>query len=89
MLDTLPAESEEDAHVASGKHLYGDLEQSTLNPLRDGRDRFLHVGTLNGMADICRIGWHPDFRARVRHLVGSVVAGASTEEAFRRAQVDQ
>lgn len=62
MLDTLEEPDDETAQAAAGKQLYGDLEQSALNPLRDGRDRFLHVGTLNGMADICRIGWHPDFR---------------------------
>jgi hypothetical protein len=86
MLDTLPAPADEPAQAAGGKQLYGDLEQSSLNPLRDGRDRFLHVGTLNGMADICRIGWHPDFNARVQQLVGAVIAGAATDDAFRRAQ---
>jgi hypothetical protein len=86
MLDTLPAPADKPAQAAGGKQLYGDLEQSSLNPLRDGRDRFLHVGTLNGMADICRIGWHPDFNARVQQLVGAVIAGAATDDAFRRAQ---
>ena len=86
MLDTLPDPSDEPTQATAGKQLYGDLEQSSLNPLRDGRDRFLHVGTLNGMADICRIGWHPDFEARLRQLVGAVIAGAATDDAFRRAE---
>lgn len=84
-LDTLPDSSDETARAAAGKRLYGDMEQSSLNPLREGRDRFLHVGTLNGLADVSRIGWHPDFAARVRHLVDAVIAGAGTDEAFRRA----
>jgi hypothetical protein len=86
MLDAMPAATDELAQAAVGKQLYGDLEQSSLNPLRDGRVRFLHVGTLNAMADICRIGWHPDFRARVQQLVGAAIAGAATDDALRRAQ---
>jgi hypothetical protein len=86
MLDTLPDPAEDPVQVAAGKQLYGDMEQSSLSPLRDGRDRFLHVGTINGMADITRIGWHPDFKARVRQVVGAAVAGSGTDEAFRRAR---
>jgi hypothetical protein len=87
MLDTLPSPPDEAAHAGAGKQLYGDLEQSSLNPLRDGRDRFLHVGTLNGLADIRRIGWHPDFKERLLQLVGMVIAGSgSTDTAFHRAQ---
>ena len=86
MLDTLPDPPDEPAQVDAGKALYGDLEQSSLNPLRDGRDRFLHVGTLNGLADTRRIGWHPDFTARLEQLIGAAIAGAGTDEAFRRVQ---
>lgn len=86
MLDTLPSPVDVPEHAAAGKELYGELEQSSLNPLRDGRDRFLHVGTLNGMADILRIGWHPDFTARLQKVVSAVIASAGTDEAFRRAQ---
>jgi hypothetical protein len=86
MLDTLPSSPDEAEQAVAGKELYGDLEQSSLNPLRDGRDRFLHVGTLNGLADICRIGWHPDFEARLLQLIGSVIAGMGTDTAFHRAQ---
>lgn len=87
MLDTLGELDDETAQAAAGKQLYSDLEQSSLNPLRDGRDRFLHVGTLNGMADISLIGWHPDFRDRIQALVDSVVVGAATDDAYRRTQV--
>jgi hypothetical protein len=86
MLDTLPSPAEEVVQIAAGKQLYGDLEQSSLSPLRDGRDRFLHVGTLNGMADICRVGWHPNFESRLQELVGAVIDGAETADAFHRAQ---
>lgn len=86
MLDTLPDPADEPVQTTAGKQLYGNMEQSSLNPLRDGRDRFLHVGTLNGMADVRRIGWHPDFKARLRQLVGAVIAGADTDDTFRRAQ---
>jgi hypothetical protein len=86
MLDTLPSPVDEPAQAAAGKELYGELEQSSLNPLRDGRDRFLHVGTLNGLADILRIGWHPDFQARLQKVVDAVIAGAGTDDAFRRAE---
>lgn len=86
MLDTVLDPADEPAQAAAGKQLYGDMEQSSLNPLRNGRDRFLHVGTINGMADITRIGWHPDFKARLRQVVGAVVAGGGTDEAFRRAR---
>jgi hypothetical protein len=85
MPDTLPDPAEESAQTTAGKQLYGDMEQSSLNPLRNGRDRFLHVGTINGMADVTRIGWHPDFKARLQQVVGAVIAGAGTDEAFRRA----
>ncbi len=61
------------------------MEQSSLNPLRDGRDRFLYVGTLNGIADTCRIGWQ-DFKARLQRLVSTVIVAAGTDDAFRRAQ---
>jgi hypothetical protein len=86
MLDRMPDAAGEPDQTAAGKQLYDGMEQSSLSPLRDGRDRFLHVGTLNGMADVLRIGWHPDFRARLQRLIGAVVAGAGTHEAFRRAQ---
>ncbi|UJA21489.1 hypothetical protein HJD18_15555 [Thermoleophilia bacterium SCSIO 60948] len=86
MLDELQDPIEEPAHSEAGKRLYGEMEASSLNPLRDGRDRFLHVGTLNGMADVCRIGWHPDFRARMQRVVEKVVSGASTDQMFRRAR---
>jgi ABC-3C protein len=86
MLDNLPDAADEPTQAITGKQLYGDMEQSSLNPLRDGRDRFLHVGTLNGIADICRIGWHPDFKVRLQQLVNTVVVGAGTDDAFRRAQ---
>jgi len=86
MLDGLPDSCEEPAQADAGKTLYGELEQSSLNPLRDGRDRFLHVGTLNGMADMRRVGWHPDFQERLRRLVGDVIDGAGTDGPFRRAQ---
>jgi hypothetical protein len=86
MLDTLPDTADEPVQATAGKQLYGEMEQSSLNPLRDGRDRFLHVGTINGMADITRIGWHPDFKARVQEVIGAVVAGAGTDGVFRRAR---
>lgn len=86
MLDTLPHRADEPTQADAGKVLYGDLEQSSLSPLRDGSDRFLHVGTLNGMADTRRIGWHPDFTARLEQVIGAVIAGAGTDDAFRRAQ---
>jgi hypothetical protein len=86
MLDTLPLAADEVVQTTAGKQLYGDLEQSSLSPLRDGRDRFLHVGTLNGMADICRVGWHPDFKTRLQQLIGTIVDGAETPDAFHRAQ---
>jgi hypothetical protein len=86
MLDTLPDTVDEPTQVTSGKQLYGDLEQSALNPLRDGRDRFLHVGTINGLADTTRIGWHPDFKVRIQRLIGTAIATANTDAAFRRAR---
>jgi hypothetical protein len=86
MLDRIPDAADEQAQSSAGKALYGEMEQSSLNPLRDGRDRFLHVGTLNGIADTRRIGWHPDFKARVQQLIGTVIVAAGTDDAFRRAR---
>ena len=86
MLDTLPDTADAPSQASAGKQLYGELEQSALNPLRDGRDRFLHVGTINGLADTTRIGWHPDFKARIRQLIGTAIVAANTDAAFRRAQ---
>ena len=51
MLDGLAETSDEPTQASAGKELYGEMEQSSLNPLRDGRDRFLYVGTLNGIAE--------------------------------------
>jgi hypothetical protein len=86
MLDTLPDTADAPSQASAGKQLYGELERSALNPLRDGRDRFLHVGTINGLADTTRIGWHPDFKARIRQLIGTAIVAANTDAAFRRAQ---
>lgn len=86
MLDALPDACEEPAQADAGKTLYGELEQSSLNLLRDGRDRFLHVGTLHGMADTRRVGWHPDFQERLRRLIGDVIDGAGTDGPFRQTQ---
>jgi hypothetical protein len=82
MCDDLSDAPAEDEQARAGKTLYGELEQSDLNPLRDGRDRFLHVGTWHGLADIRRVGWHPDFRARLAKLLGPAVARATTSGAF-------
>lgn len=78
-LGNVPAENEQ---TRAGKQLYGELEQSDSNPLRDGRDRFLHVGTWHGLADTRRVGWHPDFRARLEKLLGPPVVGATSSGAF-------
>lgn len=85
MLDNLEQTSDEAGHARAGKSLLDSLESSSLNALRDRADSFLRVGTLHGMADIRRIGWHPDFRARLETLIGAVIDGANTGAAFHRA----
>lgn len=85
MLDDLDAGANEGQLADAGKALLGELERSDTTPLRDRSDRFLHVGTLHGMADIRRVGWHPAFKERLAAIFGEVIESANTAGAFARA----
>jgi hypothetical protein len=84
MCDEVGNDSPEEQQAHAGRELYGDLEQSDLSPLRDGRDRFLHVGTWHGLSDTRRVGWHPDFQARLTALLGPPAASSSTSAAYEK-----
>lgn len=86
MLDNLNESTDETECRRAGHELYDSLEASDPGLLRDNRDRFVHVGTLHGLADTRRIGWHPDFAARLQDLLGAADHTAKTDAAFVRSQ---
>lgn len=82
MLENVVDSGETDL-VGSGQALLGALERSSLNPLRSGRDRFLHIGTLHGLADARNIGWHKDFQSRLEVLFGPKAVNVETGASYR------
>jgi hypothetical protein len=81
MLDDLADAADEPERTRAGRKVLEAMELSELNQLRDGRDRFVHLGTLHGLADTREIGWHPDFEARLLALLGPVSEGARSSDA--------
>jgi hypothetical protein len=81
MLESVNEDDDEGA-VSAGRVLLSELEDSTLNPLRSGRDRFLHIGTLHGLADARHVGWHREFEARLEAVFGPKRPLAQTSSTF-------
>lgn len=75
-------QADEDGTINAGRALLGELEDSSLNPLRSGRDRFLHTGTLHGLADSRHVGWHRDYEARLAAKFGPMRGGQRTSSTF-------
>jgi hypothetical protein len=66
----------------AGRALLGGLEDSNQTLLRSGRHRFLHVGTLHGLADARHVGWHRDFEARLEERFGPKPTSRPTSSSF-------
>lgn len=74
MVDELPAGVSTAERAEAGKRFFGTMERSSNVPLRDGRHPVLQRGTMHGLSDLRRVGWHPDFEVL---LHGSLVRAAS------------
>ncbi|MGW5194989.1 ABC-three component system protein [Kribbella sp. NPDC004138] len=73
LADELPADALEDQKVAVAKQVYAWVEEATAPPVRAMcTERFLIRGSLHMLADAIKIGWHPDFEARLVSLLEPV-----------------
>lgn len=63
-----PADASEAQSQEEGFAVYETMQNSPTW-LRDVREPFVVRGSLHALADDFRIGWHPDFVARLRHLL--------------------
>jgi hypothetical protein len=70
VLDDLPAEASEDDKRRAGRGLLDLVEQQVRVSLRPRCDAaFIVRGSMHMLADDLRVGWHPEFRQRLEHLL--------------------
>ncbi len=74
MCDEIPGGSAADGRTDAGKRFFGAHSETATTPLRAGgvQHPVIRRGTLHGLSDLQRIGWHPDFQT----LLGNVLDGA-------------
>lgn len=69
-LDDLPADASEDDKRRLGRDLLDVVEQQVRVSLRPRCDAaFVVRGSMHMLADDLRVGWHPEFRERLEHLL--------------------
>jgi hypothetical protein len=74
MQSDLPDGATEDDLEASGRALLQRLAENAQARIRaQFNEPFITRGSLHALADTRRIGWHPDFEARLEALLGPVV----------------
>ncbi|MGV9570418.1 ABC-three component system protein [Streptomyces nigra] len=70
MVDDLGEDAAESEMRAQAKKLYAWVEQDARYRIRDGCDEaFVTTGSYQMLADDQRVGWHPDFEARLMALL--------------------
>jgi hypothetical protein len=70
MLDEVEGETDEGALAKAGLRLHDEVQDSDRVPFRDSHDVWLQHGTHHGLAETGAIGWHRDFRERLRGMLG-------------------
>ncbi|MFF3669590.1 ABC-three component system protein [Microtetraspora malaysiensis] len=81
MQDELGEEAAEETKIAMAKQIYGWVETEFRRNIRpECHDPFICKGSFHILADDKRVGWHPDFEARLLAILepvgGAVNAGA-------------
>ncbi|MFI5706337.1 ABC-three component system protein [Kribbella sp. NPDC051620] len=75
LADELSDDALEDQKVAVAKQVYAWVEEASAPPVRAMcTERFLIRGSLHMLADVIRVGWHPDFEARLVSLLEPVTS---------------
>ncbi len=70
MRDDLGQDAAEDARIRAARAIYAWVESEVLIPIRPKvTERFITRGSYHMLADRLRVGWHPDFRERLEHLL--------------------
>ncbi|WP_224273521.1 ABC-three component system protein [Streptomyces sp. LS1784] len=73
MEEELGAEATEEQKKAEAKLIYRWVDQEARFQIRAGCDEvFVTKGSYQMLADECRVGWHPDFAARLMQLLEPV-----------------
>lgn len=77
MKEDLPTGASEEEMCHEGRALYGWVEGETNIPIRSGlTEPYVQRGSYHILANELRVGWHPDFLARLRHLLQRAEATA-------------
>lgn len=67
----------EDVELRNAGHdLWDEMEVEASVPLRELPEVFVQRGSLHQLADVERVGWHPDFVDRLRELLQDAEAAA-------------
>jgi len=66
---TLPNGADATTHERAGRELFRLITENSNVRLRAYDEPFYTQGTLHGLADDGRVGWHPDFQARLQALL--------------------
>ena len=70
-------EASDEEQERCGREILGHLAENAKARIRERyNEPFMLRGTLHELADGRRVGWHPDFEARLEALLGPVVDGA-------------
>jgi hypothetical protein len=70
----LAHDAEDDELERAGHDLWDEMEVDASIPLRQLPDAFVQRGSLHQLADVERVGWHPEFVDRLRALLGEAEA---------------
>lgn len=65
----LANDAEDDELQGAGHDLWDEMEVDASIPLRQLPDAFVQRGSLHQLADVERVGWHPEFVDRLRALL--------------------
>lgn len=72
----LSADADDDVRRDAGHDLWDEMEVEASIPLRELPEIFVQRGSLHQLADVERVGWHPDFVDRLRALLEEAEAAA-------------
>jgi hypothetical protein len=73
----LAADADEPEKQRHGRRILARAAETARARIREHYDEsFMTRGSLHGLADDRRVGWHPDFEARLEALLSPVVEGA-------------
>jgi hypothetical protein len=78
MKDELGAEMSEDAKIRAARSVLGWAEMTTIAIRPAVTTAFVTRGSLHMLANDIRIGWHPEFRERLAHLLSPPTDGSTS-----------